>query len=61
MDGPRDCHTEWSQPDTESDMMWYCFLWNPERNDTNELIYKPNRLTDWEWTCGYQGGSGGKG
>ena len=40
MDGPRECHTEWSQTEKE----------NYHKKDTNELTYKTERdsLTDLE-------------
>ena len=43
MGGPRDCHTEWSKSDreTEISLIWYiAYMWNLKRNDTSELIYK---------------------
>ena len=45
MDGPRDHHTKWSQPDREKQIayniasMWNLFF----KRDTNELIYKTDR------------------
>ena len=40
MDGPRDCHTEWSKSDTERQRSYdITYMWNL-KNDTNELIYK---------------------
>ena len=38
MDGPRDCHTEWSQRKTK--IIWYHLYVESKRNDTNGLIYK---------------------
>ena len=41
MDGPRDCHTEWSKSDREGQILYdITCMWNIKRNDTNELIYK---------------------
>ena len=39
MNGPRECHTEWSKSDREisHDIP---YMQNLKRNDTNELIYK---------------------
>ena len=39
MDGPRDCHTEWSK--SETNIIW-CPLYveSKKKKDTNELIYK---------------------
>ena len=49
MNGPRDCHTEWSKSDRERQISYdITYMWNL-KNDTNELIYKTeNRLTDLE-------------
>ena len=41
MDGPRDCHTEWSKSDTEREISYgSAHLWNLKIKGTNELIYK---------------------
>ena len=41
MDGPRDCHTEWSKSDREREISYdITYLQNLKRNDTNERIYK---------------------
>ena len=41
MDGPRDCHTEWSKSDREREILYdIAYMWNLKRNDTNEHIYK---------------------
>ena len=41
MDGPRDCHTEWSESDVEIQMLCdITYMWNLKTNDTNELIYR---------------------
>ena len=41
MDGPRDCHTEWSKSDRERELSYdIAYMWNLKRNDTNEFIYK---------------------
>ena len=38
MDGPRDCHTEWSKSDREGEISYdISHMWNLNRNDTNEL------------------------
>ena len=40
MDGPRDCHTEWSKLDRERQISYdIAYMWNL-KNGTNELIYK---------------------
>ena len=43
MDGPRDCHTKWS----EAEKVSYC-LYVQSKNDTDQLIYKTNSLSDLE-------------
>ena len=41
MDGPRDCHTEWSKSDREGEISDDIpYTWNLKRNDKNELILK---------------------
>ena len=48
MDGPRDYHTKWSKSDRERQISYaITYMWNL-KNDTNELIYKTERLTDIE-------------
>ena len=45
MDGPKDCHTEWSKSEREREISYdMAYMQNLKRNDTNELIYK--RETD---------------
>ena len=44
MDGPRDCHTDWSKSDREGEILYGIpYMWNLKGNDTNELIYR-NKL-----------------
>ena len=39
MDGPRDCHTEWSKSDRERQISYdITYTWNLKKNGTNELI-----------------------
>ena len=41
MDGPRDCHTEWSKSDGEKELLFdITYMQNLKRNDMNELIYE---------------------
>ena len=41
MDGPRDCHTEWSNSDRERQISYdIAYMWNLKKRGTNELIYK---------------------
>ena len=38
MDGPRDCHAQWSKSDREGDMSYHIpYVWNLKRNYRNEL------------------------
>ena len=45
MDGPRDCHTEWSKSEIERQISYNStHIWNLiYKNDINELIYKTER------------------
>ena len=46
LDGPTDCHAEWSKSNTEREMSYNIpYMWNLIWNDTNELIYKTEN--DW--------------
>ena len=46
MDGPRDDHTMWGKSDRERQISYdITYMWNPKRNDTNELIYKTDSQT----------------
>ena len=37
MDGPQECHTEWSKSDREGQILYnISYMWNLKRNDTNE-------------------------
>ena len=41
MDGPRDCHTEWSKSARERQISYdIAYMWNLKKNGTNEPIYK---------------------
>ena len=41
MDGPRECHNEWSKSDKEGEIPCHIpYRWNLKRNDTTELTYK---------------------
>ena len=58
MDGPRDCHTEWSKADREGQISYdIASMWNLKKG-TNELIYKTETVTDVE-NLQYQGVRGG--
>ena len=45
MDGPRDYNTKWSKSEKHKYYMIIIHILNL-KYDTNELIYKTNRLTD---------------
>ena len=38
MDGPKECHTEWSKSDRGEISYDIPYMWNLKRNDTSELI-----------------------
>ena len=49
MDGPRDYHTKWSKSDRERQISHTAYMWNlKKKKSTNELIYKTERITDFE-------------
>ena len=44
MDGPKDCHTEWSKSDREGEIPYDIpYMWSLKRNETNELTCKTER------------------
>ena len=43
MDGPRDCHTEWSESDRGRQYHMISLICGILQNDTNELIYKTEK------------------
>jgi len=44
MDGPRECHNEWSKSDGEGEIPYSIpYMWDLERNDTNELAYETEK------------------
>ena len=59
MDGPGDYHTKWSKSDKERQISYdIAYMQSPEKNDTNELIYKAETDSQTcEQTYGYQRGS----
>ena len=40
MDGPRDCHIEWSKSDRERQIYDIIYMWNLKIKCTNEFDYK---------------------
>ena len=47
-DGPRGYYTKWNKSERERQILYgIIYLWNP-KNNTNEIIYKIERLTDIE-------------
>ena len=62
MDGPRDCHTEWSKSEKEK-YHNIPYMWNLKRNDTNEIAFTKQKETHRlrEWTYGCQEGRIGDG
>ena len=44
MNGPQDCHTEWSKSEKAGDILYDIpYMWNLKRNDTSDLIYNRER------------------
>ena len=54
MDGPRDCHTEWSSQTEKDKYHIISIICEILKNGTNELFYKTKQ------TYGYQRGNGGR-
>ena len=49
MDGPRDCHTEWSKPDRERQISYVTtYRWNIKTDTKWTYSWNRNRLTDIE-------------
>ena len=53
MDGPRDCHPEWSKSDREGEILYDTpYMWNLRRNDTNAFTKQRETGRLRERTCG---------
>ena len=66
MDGPRDCHTEWSKSEREKQISYnIAYMWNLEKWYRLTYLKSRNRDTDIENKCmdtkGERGGVGGTG
>ena len=58
MDGPRECHTEWSKSDRDGEISYDIpYMWNLKRNNTNELTKQKEmqRLRKWTYDCQGEG------
>ena len=54
MNGPRNCHTEWSKSDREGEILYDIpYLWNLKINDTSELTKQKETHRLREGTCGF--------
>ena len=61
MDGPRDCHTEWSKSDTERQIYDIAYMWNLKKGHKWTYIQNRNRLNRyWKQTYDYQQGEEGR-
>ena len=62
MNGPRDCHTEWSKSDRGGETSYdNPYMRNLKRSETNELTYKieTHRLRERTYGCRGKDGGGG--
>ena len=58
MNGPRDCHTEWSKSDRGGEISYDIpYMWNLKRNDTIELTKQKetHRLREQTYGCQAKG------
>ena len=52
MDGPRDCHTEWSKSEREKQILYInAYMWNLEKCYRWSYLQSRNRDTDVENKC----------
>ena len=62
MDGPRDCHIEWSKSEREKQISYnIAYMWNLEIWCRLTYLQRRNSHRCREQTYGYQGGKGGGG
>ena len=62
MDGPRDCHTEWSKSDRERQISYdIAYMWDLKKWYNLTYLQNRNRVTDVKNKHGYQGGKGVEG
>ena len=62
MDGPRDCHTEWSKADRERQISYdAAHMWNLKKGYKWIYIQNRNRITDVENKRMVTRGEGGEG
>ena len=62
MDGPRDCHTEWSKSDGEGQILYdITYMWNVKKWYRWTYLQTKNRVTDVENNLMFTEGKGGEG
>ena len=60
VDGPRDCHIEWSKSEREKQILYInAYLWNLEKWYRWSYLQSRNRDTDVEDKCVHTKGEGG--
>ena len=61
VDGPRDCHTEWSKSEREKQILYnIAYMWNIEKWYRWTYLQNRKRHRCREQTYGYQGGRWGR-
>ena len=59
MDGPRDCHTEWSKSERERHISYVAYMWNLKKWYKWTYLQNRNRVTDVENKLTVTKGEGG--
>ena len=60
VDGPRECHTEWSKSEREKQILYInAYMWNLEKWYRSSYLQSRNRDTDVENKCMDTKGKGG--